>query len=151
MDAETIARAVVDAAIKVHRALGPGLLESVYQQCLAYELNKRGFRVECEVALPVVYDGQRIEAGYRVDMIVEGLVLIENKTVDYLATIHEAQILTYLKMSGIRLGFLLNWNTPLMKQGIKRMVNQYVEPATRTEHNKTSRPLRLRGSNSSGG
>ena len=123
MDIEEVARQIVDAAIKVHRALGPGLLESAYQKCLAYELRKRGLRVECEVLQPVIYEDVRIDAGYRVDMLVEDCVIIENKTVEKLLPIHQAQLLTYLKLRDCRLGFLLNWNVPLMKQGIKRMVN----------------------------
>jgi GxxExxY protein len=123
MGIEEIAKTIVDAAIKVHRALGPGLLESAYQACLAYELRKRGLRVECELVLPVVYDGQQIDAGYRIDMLVESCIIIENKTVDQLLPIHEAQLLTYLKLRDCRLGFLLNWNVTLMKYGIKRMVN----------------------------
>lgn len=123
MDVEEIAKTIVDASIKVHRALGPGLLESAYQRCLAYELRKRGLRVECEVLLPIVYDGQPIDAGYRIDMLVEDSVIIENKTVSQLLPIHKAQLLTYLKLRDCRLGFLLNWNVALMKHGIKRMVN----------------------------
>lgn len=123
MDIEEIAKIIVDATIKVHRALGPGLLESAYQHCLAYELRKRGLRVECEMLLPIVYEGQQIDAGYRIDMLVEGCILIENKTVDQLLPIHEAQLLTYLKLRNCRLGFLLNWNVTLMKHGIKRVVN----------------------------
>jgi len=120
---EYVAKAIVDAAIKVHRALGPGLLESAYQQCLAYELRKRGLQVECEVLLPILYDGQRIDAGYRIDMLVENCIVIENKTVDFLLPIHEAQLLTHLKLRDCRLGFLLNWNARPMKTGIRRMVN----------------------------
>lgn len=123
MDIEAVARQIVDAAIKVHRALGPGLLESAYQACLAHELRKRRLRVECEVTLPVVYDGVRIDAGYRIDMLVENCVIVENKAVAKLLPIHQAQLLTYLKLRDCRLGFLLNWNVTLMKQGIKRMVN----------------------------
>ena len=123
MDIEAIGREIVDAAITVHRALGPGLLESAYQQCLAYELRKRGLQVACEVLLPIMYDGQRIDAGYRIDMIVEDRVIIENKTVDRVLPIHQAQLLTYLKLRDCRLGFLLNWKVALMKHGIKRMVN----------------------------
>jgi len=123
MDIEEVAKQIVDAAIKVHRALGPGLLESAYQHCLAYELRKRGLRVDCEVTLPIVYDGQQIDAGYRIDMLVEDAVIIENKTVEQLLPIHQAQLLTYLKLRDCRLGFLLNWNVTLMKHGIKRMVN----------------------------
>jgi GxxExxY protein len=125
MDIEEAAKIIVDSAIKVHRALGPGLLESAYQQCLAYELRKRGLRVDCEVTLPIVYDGQQIDAGYRVDMLVEDCIIIENKTVDQVLPIHQAQLLTYLKHRDCRLGFLLNWNVKLMRDGIKRMVNNY--------------------------
>lgn len=123
MEIEEVARIIVDAAVKVHKTLGPGLLESAYQACLAYELRKRGLRVECEVPLPVVYDGQYIDVGYRIDMIVEGMIIIENKTVEMILPVHEAQLLTYLRLSGCRLGFVLNWNVALMKEGIKRMVN----------------------------
>jgi GxxExxY protein len=123
MDIEEVAHQIVDSAIKVHRALGPGLLESAYQRCLAHELRRRGLRVECEVMLPLVYEGLHIDAGYRIDMLVENAVIIENKAVDRLLPIHQAQLLTYLKLRDCRLGFLLNWNVILMKQGIKRMVN----------------------------
>ncbi len=123
MDIEEVAKIIVDSAIKVHRALGPGLLESGYQQCLACELRKRGLQVNTEVLLPIVYDGQQIDAGYRIDMLVEGCVIIENKAVDQMLPIHQAQLLTYLKLRDCRLGFLLNWNVRLMKDDIKRMVN----------------------------
>ena len=123
MDIEEVARQIVDSSIKVHRALGPGLLESAYQACLAHELRKRGLQVECEVSLPVVYDSVQVDAGYRIDMLIEGCVIVENKAVEKLLPVHQAQLLTYLKLHDCRLGFLLNWNVPLMKQGIKRMVN----------------------------
>ncbi len=125
MDIEEIAKTIVDSAITVHRALGPGLLESAYQQCLAYELRKRGLRADCEVTLPIVYDSQKIDAGYRVDMLVEGCIIIENKAVDQVLPIHQAQLLTYLKLRDCRIGFMLNWNVRLMKEGIKRTVNNY--------------------------
>jgi GxxExxY protein len=121
---ENTARVLVDALVRVHRALGPGLLESAYQACLAHELRKRGLNVECEISQPVEYDGVRIDAGYRFDMLVEGEIIVENKSVHEVAPIHEAQLLTYLKLSGRRLGFLVNWNVPLIKDGIKRMVNR---------------------------
>ena len=121
---EATAKAVVDACIRVHRELGPGLLESTYQACLTHELRARSLHVECEVAQPVHYDGVTIEAGYRIDMLVEDVIVIENKSVKGILPIHEAQLLTYLKLSGRRLGFLVNWNTPLIKDGIKRMVNK---------------------------
>ena len=120
---EQIAELVVDAMLKVHRALGAGLLESTYQVCLAHELRCRGIEVACEVALPVSYGGIEIDAGYRIDMLVAECIIIENKSVQALAPIHEAQLLTYLKLSGHRLGFLVNWNVPLIKDGMKRMVN----------------------------
>ncbi len=123
MEIENIASSIVAAAMKVHTALGPGLLESAYQKCLQYELQKEGLSVECEVMLPVVYEKVKIDAGYRIDMIVDGCIIIENKTVEKLLPIHEAQLLTYLKMRNCKLGFLLNWNVRRMKDGIKRMVN----------------------------
>jgi len=125
MDIEAIGRDIVHCAIKVHSALGPGLLESAYQKCLAYELEQMSHKVDCELLLPIQYGSVQIDAGYRVDMLIDFLVIIENKTVERLLPIHEAQLLTYLKMKGLKLGYLLNWNVPLMKQGIKRMVNDY--------------------------
>ncbi len=122
-DIEEIGRNIVHSAIKVHKALGPGLLESVYQKCLAYELEKTGLTVVCEVPLPVKYETVVIDAGFRIDMMIQRTVIVENKTVDKIAPIHEAQLLTYLKLTNLKLGFLLNWNVPLMKDGIKRMVN----------------------------
>ena len=132
MDAEQVAQQIVDAAIKVHRALGPGLLESAYQACMAYELRKRGLRVDCEVQLPVVYDGAQIDVGYRIDMLVEDSVIVENKAVEKLLPVHQAQLLSYLKLRGCHLGFLPNWNVPLMKQGIKRMVNDTYHKDTKS-------------------
>ena len=123
MSIEVVGNKILGAAIKVHRALGPGLLESSYQRCLAYELRSMGLKAESEVLLPVVYGEVKIDAGYRIDMLVEDSVIIENKTVEKLLPIHEAQLLTYLKMKDCRLGYLLNWNVPVMKEGIKRIVN----------------------------
>jgi GxxExxY protein len=120
---EEIARILVDSAVSVHRELGPGLLESTYQNCLKHELATRNIRSETEVTLPVKFKGLVIEAGYRIDMLVEGCILVENKSVQKILPIHEAQLLTYLKLSKNRLGFLLNWNVPLAKDGIKRFVN----------------------------
>ena len=122
-DIEEIGRNIVHCAIKVHRALGPGLLESVYQQCLAYDLEKVGLTVACEVPIPVKYDEVSIDLGFRIDMMVQKAVVIENKTVEKLLPIHQAQLLTYLKLTDFQLGYLLNWNVILMKHGIKRMVN----------------------------
>jgi GxxExxY protein len=121
---EATAKILVDAMIYVHRNLGPGLLESTYQACFNHELQKRGIVVQCEVLLPVRYDGITINAGYRIDMLVEGVIIIENKAVQALLPIHEAQLLTYLKLSNRKLGFLVNWNVRLMKEGINRFVNR---------------------------
>jgi len=123
MDIEIVAKEIVDSAIKVHSHLGPGLLESAYQACLAYELNSRGLQVACEVFLPVTYQGQEFDCGYRIDMLVEDCIIIENKVVEQISHIHEAQLITYLKLKNCWLGFLLNWNVTLMKNGIKRYVN----------------------------
>ena len=121
-DLEAIGHDVVDCAIRVHQALGPGLLESAYQHCLAHELKKRNRRVFTEVTLPIVYDGQTLDAGYRIDMLVDDRVIVENKAVDAMLPIHEAQIITYLKLKDLHLGYLLNWNVKLMKYGIRRVV-----------------------------
>jgi GxxExxY protein len=120
---ESVAKVVVDAIVKVHRALGPGLLESTYQVCLAHELRNRQLDARSEVCLPVRYEGIEIEAGYRIDTLVEECIIVEIKSVQTLAPIHEAQLLTYLKLSGHRLDLLVNWNVPLIKDGIKRLVN----------------------------
>jgi GxxExxY protein len=123
MEIEDVGRQIVDASIKVHRALGPGLLESTYQACLVYELRHRGLKVECEVEQSVLYEGLRIDAGYRLDMVVESSVIIENKSVENILPVHTAQLLTYLRLRDFRLGFLINWNVHLIKDGIHRMVN----------------------------
>ncbi len=114
---------VVDAAFGVHSTLGPGLLESVYQACLVHELQRRALYVECEVPFPVTYANLIIETGYRADIVVEGEIIVENKVLQHLAPVHRAQLLTYLRISGLRLGFLINWNVPRIKDGIKRIVN----------------------------
>jgi GxxExxY protein len=120
---ERLATVIVDAILRVHGVLGPGLLESAYQACLAHELRKRGIKVACEVPLPVIYDDLMIDVGYRMDMRIEECIVIENKAVQAVLPIHEAQLLTHLKLSGLKLGFLVNWNVPLIKDGINRMVN----------------------------
>jgi len=124
MNIEELGNSVIGAAIRVHRVLGPGLLESAYQKCLEYELRKTGLRVDCELMLPVQYETVRIDAGYRIDMLIEEMIIIENKTVERILPIHEAQLLTYLKMKGCAIGYLFNWNVPVLKDGIKRMVNR---------------------------
>lgn len=114
---------IVDAAMKVHSALGPGLLEGAYEACLRHELMSRGLAVKSQVSLPVEYDGLMIDAGYRVDLLVEESVIVELKAVEKLAPIHEAQLLTYLKLGRKKVGLLLNFNVVQMKDGIRRMVN----------------------------
>lgn len=122
VDIEAIAKDVVDCAIKVHKVLGPGLLESAYQYCHTYELKKRGWDVETEVKLPLLYEDQKLDVGYRIDTFINKLVIVENKSVEALLPVHEAQLLTYMKLSGCKIGFLFNWNVALMKHGIKRFV-----------------------------
>ena len=118
-----ITESIIGAAIQVHRALGPGLLESAYEACLAFEIGKRGLRVEPQKPLPLVYEGVKLECGYRIDLLVEGSVIVEIKPVDRLAPIHEAQILSYLKLSGCKIGLLINFNVTMLKDGIRRFVN----------------------------
>ncbi len=118
-----VSGAIVSAAMKVHSLLGPGLLESAYQACLAHELRKPGLAVATQVALPVVYDGEKIELGYRVDLIAENLVIVEVKSVEAIHPVHQAQLLSYLRLSGIRVGLLINFHVPHLRDGIKRMVD----------------------------
>ncbi len=113
---------IIGCAYKVHTQLGPGLLESTYKVCLAYELDKMGYKVETEKALPVIYDEIKLEAGYRIDLLVNKKVIVELKSVDALNDVHTAQILTYLKLSEVKLGLLINFNVKDLKQGIKRFV-----------------------------
>ena len=120
---ERVASEIVDAAFKIHSKLGPGLLESAYVVLLTYELTKRGLCVEEEVPVPVVYEDVRLDAGYRLDLLVNACVIIEVKAVEKLHPVHEAQVLTYLKLTGHRLGLLINFNTRLIKDGIKRIVH----------------------------
>ncbi len=121
-ETEHLATIVVDAAYNVHSGLGPGLLESVYQICLAHELRKRGLSIGTQVVIPVLYDGIRLEAGLRVDLLVEKQLLVEIKAVEEMNRLFKAQVLTYLKLTGIRLGFLINFNVPLIKNGIQRII-----------------------------
>jgi len=108
--------------MKVHTVLGPGMLESAYEACLAYELRKAGHRVDCQVALPVVYDGLHLDVGYRIDMLVDDLVIVEIKCVEAINAVHKAQIISYLKMSNKSLGLVINFHVPHLKDGIKRFV-----------------------------
>ncbi len=120
--ANEVSHDVITAAMNVHSALGPGLLESTYQACLLHELGKMGVHAEAQVGLPVIYDSVKLDVGYRIDLLVEGLVIVELKSVDALAPIHEAQLLSYLKLSGKSLGLLINFNVTHLKDGIKRLV-----------------------------
>ena len=119
---EKITEQIIGAAIEVHRCLGPGLLESAYQICLAHELSMRGLKFEQEKSLPVEYKGVLLNYGYRLDLLVDDKAVVELKSVDSLESVHEAQLLTYLKLSGKEVGILINFNVPLLKEGIKRMV-----------------------------
>jgi GxxExxY protein len=121
-DIEFLASVCVDAAFKVHRELGPGLLESVYERCMYYELQKSAVQVERQVILPIVYDGQALDDGLRLDLFVEKKLIVELKSVEKLLPVHKAQIITYLKLTHNRLGLLINFNVPLIKNGIKRVI-----------------------------
>jgi GxxExxY protein len=123
MNENEISRVVVDAAFKIHTKVGPGLLESAYQTFLVYELKKRGLFVESEVPMPVQYDGVKVDIGYRADLLIEKLVVVELKSVEKVIDIHKKQLLTYLKISDFRLGLLINFNVPLIKDGITRIAN----------------------------
>jgi GxxExxY protein len=120
---DVIARQIVDSAFAVHSTLGPGLLESVYEQCLGYEMEANNLAAQRQVALPVLYRNLRIDGGFRMDMVVGGLVLVEIKAVERILPIHEAQLLTYLRLSGLRIGLLINFNVTLIKHGIRRLIN----------------------------
>jgi GxxExxY protein len=121
--AQQVSHAIITAAMRVHTELGPGLLESTYTACLQHELQKAGFQSLTQVGLPVYYDGVKLDLGYRIDVLVENLVIVEIKSVDGIAPIHQAQILSYLKLSGKSLGLLINFNVVHLKDGIKRFVN----------------------------
>ncbi|NLF74668.1 MAG: GxxExxY protein [Chloroflexi bacterium] len=114
---------IIGAAIDVHRALGPGLLESAYEACLAYELAERGLKVEQQKPLPLVYKAVRLDCGYRLDLLVDDCIIVEVKSVDALEPVHTAQVLSYLKLSGCRVGLLINFNVQVLKRGIRRLVN----------------------------
>jgi GxxExxY protein len=122
-----ITEKIIGAAINVHRVLGPGLLESAYEACLAFEVIECGLKVEQQKSLPVIYKSVRLDCGYRLDLIVEDLVIVEIKSVDQLLPIHEAQLLSYLKLSGCKVGLLINFNVKLLKDGIRRLVNELPE------------------------
>jgi GxxExxY protein len=123
MDENEIGEILLGCAINVHTALGPGLLESTYEACLIHELAKVGLKADRQVALPIVYDGVQLDAAYRIDVLVASLVVVELKVAERILPLHSAQLLSYLKLSGKRLGYLLNFNVVHMRQGIKRVVN----------------------------
>ncbi len=123
MTENEISKQIFNGALKVHKQLGPGLLESSYQECLDYELRKSGLYVEKQKALPLIYEDVKLKVGYRIDLLIENKVVVEIKSVDALNDIHLAQILTYLKLSKCKLGMLINFNVTLIKNGIRRVVN----------------------------
>jgi GxxExxY protein len=127
MEPNEVTRHVIGAAVEVHRALGPGLLESTYETCLQHELVERQLHVERQKPLPVKYKGVRIDCGYRIDLLVERQVIIELKSVAHLERIHEAQLLSYLRLSGCPVGLLLNFNVKQIKNGLRRLVNKLPE------------------------
>ena len=122
MELNDLTYKIIGCVYKVHSELGPGLLESTYEVCLEYELLKEGLSVERQKALPVIYDEVKLDAGYRIDLLVNNQVILELKSVDEIAPIHQAQVMTYLKLSGLKLGLLLNFNVKDMKKGIKRII-----------------------------
>ena len=127
MDINRLSSKIIGAAIEVHKTLGPGLLESAYEECLCHELSLRGLSLERQKLLPVDYKEKRLDCGYRLDTVVENAIILELKSCEKIEPIHKAQLLTYLRLSGLSLGLLLNFNTPVMKDGIVRIVNQLEE------------------------
>ena len=127
MDINKLSSKIIGAAIEVHKTLGPGLLESAYEQCLCHELNLLGLSFESQKPLPVEYKGKRLDCGYRLDVVVENAIILELKSCERIEPIHKAQLLTYLKLSGLHLGLILNFNVPLMRDGILRIVNELDE------------------------
>jgi GxxExxY protein len=128
MDVNEVSGEIVSSAMAVHTALGPGLLESAYESCLVHELRLRGLRVDVQVPLPIVYRGHRVDAGYRLDLVVEHVVIVELKAVTKILPIHEAQLLSHLRLSGHQVGLLLNFHVARMKDGIRRMVDSSIRP-----------------------
>jgi len=123
---DKITQAIIGAAIQVHQTLGPGLLESAYEACLAFELVELGYKIEKEKPLPLVYKTMELDCAYRLDLLVEDKVIVEVKAVDQLMPIHQAQVLSYLKLSGCKIGLLINFNVKLLKTGIQRIINGYI-------------------------
>lgn len=124
-DLNSISGKIIEFAINVHKELGPGMLEGAYEVCLVHELVQHGFEVQRQVVLPIVYQGVRLDAGYRIDLLIEDSVIVELKAVEKLHPVHEAQLLSYLRMSDLRLGLLINFNEKLLKDGVRRVVNRF--------------------------
>jgi GxxExxY protein len=122
-----ITHEIMDCFLKVHKAMGPGLLESIYEECLCYELQKRNMSFSRQISLPILYDGISLKNSLRLDLVVENKVVLELKSIEKILPIHEAQILSYLKLSKLPIGFLVNFNVPLIKNGVKRFVNNFGE------------------------
>ncbi len=129
MNPNEITEGIIGAAIEVHKALGPGLLESLYEAALAYELRSRSHVVEQQKLLPVTYKGITLDGSLRLDLVVDGLVIVELKVLERIEIVHEAQLLSYLRLSGLQLGLLINFNVPVLRQGIRRLVNNLPEPS----------------------
>lgn len=127
MDINELSNKIIGAAIEVHKNLGPGLLESIYEECLCHELNLRGFSIERQKPLPITYKDKLLDCSYRLDIVVEGAIVLELKSCEIIEPIHKAQLLTYLKLSGFSLGLLLNFNVSVMRDGIVRVVNKFKE------------------------
>lgn len=123
MTENELSKILVNCAYKVHKSLGPGLLESAYEECLFYELNKTGLKIEKQKALPLIYEEVKLDIGYRIDIIIENKIIVEIKSVESLNDVHFAQLLTYLKLTNCKLGLLMNFNVTLIKNGIKRIAN----------------------------
>lgn len=122
MTEDQISKIILDCAFKIHKTLGPGLLEKAYRECLAYEINKYGLEVEVEKSIPLIYENIKMDCGYRIDLLIDKKVVIELKSVDGFSEVHIAQTLTYMRLSGCKLGMLLNFNTKMLRDGIKRLV-----------------------------
>ena len=127
MDINQLSSKIIGAAIEVHKALGPGLLESAYEKCLCHELKLRGLSFENQKPLPLVFKGEKLDCGYQLDIVVENTIILELKSCAKIEPIHKAHLLTYLKLSGLKLGLLLNFNVPIMREGITRIVNNLEE------------------------
>lgn len=132
METNEITGQIIDAAIKVHTALGPGLLESAYEVCLTHELRQRGMKVQAQVVLPIQYNRLNLDAGYRIDLLVEDIVIVELKAVEKMLPLYDAQILSYLRLRRLQVGLLINFNVVKLKEGLRRIVNNYSGPSPRS-------------------